>query len=220
MKRMFLAFFDFDSTLIEQEIIDELAHAVGKKEEVSRLTRETMEGKHTYPESLKKRTAALAGLSLNEIERVAHGITFRHRFDVLGKWLHDHQFKTSIITGSFDNVLSLLDGTRFFDYLFTNHLEEFNGKLTGNVHARVIDNKGELARNLKQQLNIPTERCVAVGDGSTDIPVFEQCGFSIALNAKSIVRTAATVACDTNDLSDLIPHLEAWHSSASLVSSS
>lgn len=207
---MYLAFFDFDSTLIQQEIIDELAALKGKKEEVARITRETMEGKHKFSETIHLKTKVLEGLTVSDLENVASTITFRQNFGFLMKWLKEKEFKTAIITGSFDNMLSLLPGIGEFDFIYANSLEVRDGILTGECVQRVADNKGEIAESLKKNLDIPAERCVAVGDGATDIPVFRQSGLSIALNAKPIVRAAASVALDTNDLGVLIPVLEKW----------
>ncbi|MBI5036881.1 phosphoserine phosphatase SerB [Candidatus Micrarchaeota archaeon] len=207
---MYLAFFDFDSTLIEQEIIDELAALKGRKEEIAAITRETMEGKHKFSETIHLKTEVLEGLTLRDLENVASTITFRQNFGPLMRWLKEKEFKTAVITGSFDNMLSLLPQTSGFDFIYANSLEVIDGSLTGKCVPRVADNKGAIAESLKKKLGIPTERCVAVGDGSTDIPVFMQSSLSIALNAKPIVRDAASVALDTNNLEDLIPPLEAW----------
>ncbi len=205
-----LAFFDFDSTLIRQEIIDELAAENGKKEEVERLTRETMEGKHDFLESLRLRTSALAGLKPANLERVAKKITFRSNLCALEGWLKANNFATAIISGSFENVLNRIEGIGRFDHVFANHLVEKEGVLTGEVVAYVTDNKGSIANGLQERLGIQKSRCFAAGDGSTDVPVFKECGFSIAINGKAKAKEAATVAIDTNDLAELIPHLERW----------
>ncbi len=208
-----LAFFDFDSTLIEQEIIDELSALVGKKEEMSRLTRETMEGKHSFVDTFRRRIGLLRGLTERDLDEVAAGIRYRRNLDVLMSWLKEHDFRTCIITGTFGNVLFRLPHIDRFDFVFVNQLETKDGVVTGRFRGQVMDNKGDIARELQSRLNARPEDCFAVGDGSTDIPVFQTCGFSIAINAKPRVKSAASVSIDSHNLADLLPPLETWHQS-------
>lgn len=205
-----IAFFDFDSTLIEQEIIDELSARVGKKDEMSRLTKETMEGKYTFGETFRRRISLLRGVTESDLDHVAREIRYRKNIESLFSWLDRWHFKTCVISGTFGNVLFRLPYVNRFDFVFVNQLETIDGVVTGRFIGRVMDNKGQIARELQEKLDVRPNECFAVGDGSTDIPVFNRCGFSIAINAKPKVKSAASVALDTSDLAELIPALERW----------
>ncbi|MDP2717339.1 MAG: phosphoserine phosphatase SerB [Candidatus Micrarchaeota archaeon] len=197
---MKLAVFDFDSTLIHQEIIDELAERAGKKEHVARLTRETMEGKHRFADTIHLKTAALAGLSFRDLEEIAAGVTFREGFVDLVAQLKQNGAKIAVVSGSFTNILGQLDGLKGFDDVYANQLVVQGGTLTGQCIAQVSDNKGEIVAHLQKKYGIAPKDTLAVGDGATDIAMFKRAGVSIAFNAKPIVKQNASHAIDSESL--------------------
>ncbi|MBI4361092.1 phosphoserine phosphatase SerB [Candidatus Micrarchaeota archaeon] len=200
--------FDFDSTLIRQEIIDELADLAGKRAYVAKITRETMEGKHRFSETIHLKTRALAGLTQNDLHAVASRIQYRDNFLPFVSWLKKNSFKIAVITGSFSNVLSILPHGRVFDYVHANELVVQNKVLTGQCIARVTDNKGDLLLQIQNQTGIPPERTISVGDGATDVSMFENSAHSIAFNAKPAVKQKASLALDGDDLMELVPHVQ------------
>jgi phosphoserine phosphatase len=201
---MKLAVFDFDSTLIHQEIIDELAERAGKKDHVARLTQETMEGKHRFADTIHLKTAALAGLSFHDLEEIAAGVTFRQGFGDMMRLLKENGTKIAVVSGSFTNILGQLKDISKFDDVFANQLVVQGGTLTGQCIAQVSDNKGEIVAHLQKKYNISLEETLAVGDGATDIAMFKRAGLSIAFNAKPIVKQNATHTVDSESLEPVV----------------
>lgn len=205
---MYLAAFDFDSTLIQQEIIDELAHRAGKGAEVSAITHAAMAGSIPYEESLRRRVALLEGLGESDLQAVADSIAYRHGFLQLMAHLKQRRFKIAVISGTFAAVIERLPHRDQFDAIHVNDVVLDNGRLTGDVLVRVTNNKGDVLEALQQQYGIPPERTVSVGDGVTDVGMFERSGFSVAFNAKPSVRARATLALDGDSLLPLQAELE------------
>ena len=200
--------FDFDSTLIRQEIIDELAVRAGKGEQVAAITRQAMEGKIRYDESLRRRVSALAGLSDADVGAVAQSVQYRPGFLELMGHLKKRGFKIAVISGTFGTVLDRLPHRELFDAVRVNDLVFKDGRLSGGCVVRVTDNKGDWLEELQQQLCIPPERTASVGDGATDVSMFKRSAFSVAFNAKPAVKAEATVALDGDALHALAPLVE------------
>ncbi|MBI5226777.1 phosphoserine phosphatase SerB [Candidatus Micrarchaeota archaeon] len=205
----YLAVFDFDSTLINQEIIDELANRAGKGAEVAAITKAAMAGSIPYEESLKRRVEALTGLTEGDLQVVADAVTFRPGFLPLMAHLKRRGFKIAVISGTFACMIDRLAHRDQFDAIRVNDLLMADGKLTGDVEVNVTDNKGVMLQSLQQRFGVSMARTLAVGDGATDVPMFKRSGFSIALHAKPAVKAHASLALDTNDLADLVPAIEA-----------
>lgn len=205
---LYLVAFDFDSTLIEQEIIDELAVRAGKGAEVAAITHAAMSGQIPYEESLRRRVAALAGLTETDLQAVADAVRFRPGFERLVAFLKTKDAKIAVISGTFACMIDRLPHREHFDAVHTNDLVLEGGKVTGDVVVRVTSNKGDVLAGLQQQYGIPHERTISVGDGSTDIALFKRSGLSVALNAKESVKRQANLALDSKDLGELVPHLE------------
>ncbi|MBI2445647.1 phosphoserine phosphatase SerB [Candidatus Micrarchaeota archaeon] len=205
---MYLVAFDFDSTLIEQEIIDELAVRAGKGAEVAAITQAAMAGVIPYEESLRRRVAALSGLTEADLQAVADAVRFRPGFEKLVAYLKSKHAKIAIISGTFACMVDRLPHRERFDAVHTNDLVLEDGRLTGDVVVRVTSNKGDVLAALQKKFSIPKERTVSVGDGSTDVAMFKRSAFSVALNAKDFVKTQAVLALDAEDLGELVPHLE------------
>lgn len=199
--------FDFDSTLIRQEIIDELAELAGQRDVVARITKETMEGKHRFSDTIHLKTKALQGLTSQDLQKVADRVQYRTHFPEFLQWLKAQGFKIAVITGSFANVLELLPHRESFDFVHANEFVLENDTLTGHCIANVTDNKGDVLQSIQHQTGIPPERTVSVGDGATDVAMFENSGFSIAWNAKPAVKQKASMALEGDDLMDLVPHI-------------
>ena len=204
----YLAAFDFDSTLICQEIIDELAVRAGVGEHVAAITRQAMEGKIRYDESLRRRVSNLAGLADADVSAVAQMVQYRLGFPELMGYLKERGFKIAIISGTFATVLDRLPHRHLFDAVRVNDLVFQDGRLSGGCVVRVTDNKGDVLEELQQQFRIPQERTLSVGDGATDVPMFKKSAFSVAFNAKPSVKAEASVALDGDSLHPLVPLVE------------
>ncbi len=191
-----LIFFDMDSTLVDMEIIDELAHRAGVKREVARLTERAMRGEFDFAQSLIQRVALLKGLKQSDLEAVRDGIRLSEGVEELVtslKWLG---FKLGIVTGGFDYFAEHLKEKLGFDFARANRLEIHQGVLTGKVEGKIID-AAEKARIVSQtacDLGIPMDQVVVVGDGSNDALMLGQAGLGIAYNAKKGLDRIANVS--------------------------
>lgn len=207
MKR-FLAVFDCDSTIIHQEIIDELGRLAGKEREISRITDLAMQGKIDYSEALKARVAEFRGLSIEKIKSIAHEVDFRDNYLYTLRALKERGFVLVLITGSFSEVLEELRKigmVELFDFVFANELLMEEGVATGDV--KIIVGSGDKERilvRLQKGLGILPENTVVVGDGANDVPMFKHARVSIALDGKPRVREASTHAVGGEDFSQIL----------------
>ena len=191
-----LIFFDMDSTLVDMEIIDELAHRAGVKREVARLTERAMRGEFDFAQSLIQRVALLKGLKQSDLEAVRDGIRLSEGVEELVaslKWLG---FKLGIVTGGFDYFAQHLKEKLGFDLVHANRLEIKEGVLTGKVEGEIIDaaGKAHVVSQTACDLGIPMDQVVVVGDGSNDALMLGQAGLGIAYNAKKGLDRIANVS--------------------------
>jgi len=188
-----LVVFDMDSTLIEGEIIDELAKVAGVEHEVAALTERAMAGKMDFAEALRERVARLRGLPVEELERVAASMTLTPGASDLVRVLKQMGFKVALISGGFTFFTDRLKQQLGLDHAYANRLVVRDGKLTGEVEGEIIDSngKGRLVEELARIENIPVDEVVAIGDGANDQIMLKNAGLGIAFNAKELLRQAA-----------------------------
>jgi phosphoserine phosphatase len=188
-----LVCFDMDSTLIQAEVIDELAKKMGKGSEVSKITEEAMRGDLNFTQSLKKRVALLKGLDESVMKEIAENLPLTEGAERLFKTLKKYGFKTAILSGGFNYFGRYLQSKLSIDYMFANELEIKNGKLTGNTVGDVVDGsmKAEMLKKIAFKEDIHLEQTVAVGDGSNDLPMINSAGLGIAFHAKPLVKKNA-----------------------------
>jgi phosphoserine phosphatase len=191
-----LIFFDMDSTLVDMEIIDELADRAGVKKEVARLTEKAMRGDIDFEEALSQRVALLKGLGIEDLKAVRDGIRLSEGVEELLtslKWLG---FKRGIVTGGFDYFAGHLKEKLDLDFAYANKLEIKQGVLTGKVLGKVIDatEKARIVSQTACDLGIPMDQVVVVGDGSNDKLMLGQAGLGIAYNANKGLDQIANVS--------------------------
>lgn len=191
--------FDMDSTLIRQEVIDELAEEAGVGEEVKAITESAMRGEIDFNESLQRRVALLEGLSETALESVMARIQLNDGAERLFRSLQRLGLKTAILSGGFTYFGERLQKQLGIDYIHANRLEIVDGKLTGKVLGEIIngDAKARLLRELADQNNLLPEQVIAVGDGANDLPMLRAAGLGVAFHAKPIVRESADQALST-----------------------
>ncbi|KAF2163109.1 hypothetical protein M409DRAFT_68731 [Zasmidium cellare ATCC 36951] len=210
-----LAIFDMDSTLIQQEVIDELARAVGCYDQVSAITEAAMRGEEPYTDfeaSLRARVALLKGVPMTIWEdlKTKGIITFTPGAGELLRVLRGLGWKSAVLSGGFINLAEWVEETLGLDYAFANHLvaDEMAGVLTGElVPGKPIihgEKKRELLLDLAKKEGIERERVVAVGDGSNDLPMMGVAGLGVAFNAKPKVQVAAPVRLNSGSLKDVL----------------
>ncbi len=191
-----LVCFDMDSTLIDAEVIDELAIAAGVGDQVIAITEAAMRGELDFKQSFVRRVRLLEGLDESVLEGIAANLRITEGAERLISTLRKLGYKTAILSGGFTYFGEFLKNRLGIDYVFANELDIIDGKVTGNVTGQIVDGqrKAELLRELAENENISLEQVVAVGDGANDLPMLSIAGLGIAFRAKPLVRAEAKQA--------------------------
>jgi phosphoserine phosphatase len=188
-----------DSTLICIECIDEIADFAGRKAEVAAVTASAMRGEIDWPESLRRRVAALKGLEESALERVyAERLRFNPGAERLIAAARRCGVKTLLVSGGFTYFTDRVRERLRLDYAYSNVLVAEGGKLAGTVTGALVDAQGKAGHvaRLKGELGISAQQVLAMGDGANDLPMMAQAGTSIAYHAKPVVKASATYALD------------------------
>ena len=191
--------FDMDSTLIETEVIDELAERAGVGDAVREITARAMRGEIDFRESFTERVALLKGLDVSVMEDIARKLPITEGVGRMMTILKRVGYKTAILSGGFTYFGNYLRQQYGFDYVYANELEVENGRLTGRYCGEIVDGrrKAELLRLLCQFEGINIAQSVAVGDGANDLPMLNLAGLGIAFHAKPKVKATAQQAIST-----------------------
>ena len=188
-----LVCFDMDSTLIQVEVIDELAKAAGVGEQVAAITESAMRGEIDFSESFRQRMALLKGMDESVLKGIADSLPITEGAARLISHLRHFGYKVAILSGGFTYFANHLKEKLGVDYVYANQLEFENGKLTGRVTGEIVDGamKAKLLAQIAQQEGISTEQVIAVGDGANDLPMLAIAGLGIAFHAKPLVKEQA-----------------------------
>lgn len=188
--------FDMDSTLIQTEVIDELAVRAGIGDKVKKITELAMQGKIDFVESFEQRVKLLKGLDVSVMEEIAENLPITEGLDRLIDILKKFGFKIAILSGGFTYFGNYLKDKYQFDYMYANELEIKDGKLTGNYVGSIIDakRKAVLLKQIAQNEKVDIRQTVAVGDGANDLLMLDAAGLGIAFNAKPKVVEAAELS--------------------------
>lgn len=198
--------FDMDSTLIETEVIDELAECAGVGQQVREITASAMRGEIDFCESFTRRVALLKGLDVSVMEEIARNLPITEGLERMMTILKRVGYKTAILSGGFTYFGNYLRQKYGFDYVYANELEIENGKLTGRYVGEIVDGrrKAELLRLLCQFESINLAQSVAVGDGANDLPMLNLAGLGIAFHAKPKVKATARQSISTIGLDGIL----------------
>lgn len=201
-----LVAFDMDSTLVQTEVIDELAIEAGVGEQVAVITERAMRGELDFKESFRERLALLKGLPESALERVAERLPLTDGVERLFETLHELGFSIAILSGGFGYFGRLLQEKLGVDYVYANELEIVDGKVTGRVVGDIIDGakKAELLKHIAKQEGISLNQVIAVGDGANDLPMLRLAGLGIAFRAKPLVKQNAKQALSTVGLDGIL----------------
>lgn len=198
--------FDMDSTLIETEVIDELAIRAGVGDQVKAITEAAMRGEIDFCESFRQRCALLKGLDVSVMQEIAENLPITEGVDRLMRILKKVGFKIAILSGGFTYFGNFLKQKYNIDYVYANELEIENGKLTGNHVGDIVDGKrkAELLHLIAQVENVDIRQTVAVGDGANDLPMISIAGLGIAFHAKPKVKATAKQSISTIGLDGIL----------------
>ena len=201
-----LVVFDMDSTLIQTEVIDELAKLAGTEKEVAQITKSAMQGKIDFKESFIQRLALLKGIKESELPQMIENLPFSEGVSRVTQTLKKLGYKLGIISGGFTFVGKYIKNKFGFDYVYANELEIKNGRVTGKVIGDIIDGneKARILKMIAEKENISIEQTIAVGDGANDIPMIGIAGLGVAYNAKQVVLEKADNAISSVGLDGLL----------------
>ena len=205
-QRRRLVVFDMDSTIIENEVIDELAKVADVGEEVSNITSRAMAGELDFNESLRERVKLLKGLPESMLQDVSQAMKLTDGAQDVIFTLKKMGFKTALISGGFYYFANILREQLGFDYVFANELEIEKGVVTGNIKGPIIDKeaKGRILKEIAEREGLSLEEVVAVGDGSNDEIMLKNAGFGIAFNAHDILKKVADGQLTQKNLQGLL----------------
>ena len=183
---------DVDSTLIDEEVIDELGVVAGCGEEIAGVTARAMRGELEFCDALRARVALLEGLPISVFDTV-----------------HEHGWKIGVVSGGFHEVVDMLAAEGHIDYWIANRLEVADGCLTGKVLGEIVSKTVKLhaLQTWADRLGIPMSQTVAVGDGANDIPMIQAAGLGLAFCAKPKTQLAADKAINDRDLTHVLDYL-------------
>lgn len=198
--------FDMDSTLIQTEVIVELAKYANVEKEVAEITESAMRGEIDFKESFKRRIKLLKGIDESVLDDIARNLPMTEGADRLIRTLKRFGYKVAILSGGFTFFGRYLQSKLGIDYVFANELEIRNGKLTGNYVGDIVDGqmKAELLRKIAFKEDIHLEQVIAVGDGANDLPMINIAGLGIAFHAKPKVQERADNKISTIGLDGIL----------------
>jgi phosphoserine phosphatase len=205
-KRKKVIVFDMDSTIVDGEIIDEMARFAGVGKKVAILTEKGMRGEIDFSESLRARVSLLKGLKIKNLESIAKTVKLTKGSEELVAALKEMGFKVALLSGGFSFFTDVLKKRLGFDYAFGNELEIKEGRLTGRIKGKIIDarRKAEVLDDICRKEGITREEVVAVGDGSNDQIMVANAGLGIAFNAKEILNKVADGAITKDHMKGIL----------------
>jgi len=201
-----LIVFDMDSTLIQCEVIDELARAAGVGQQVATITEAAMRGEIPFDESFSRRLATLAGLDASVLPEIAHQLPITEGAERLISNLRRMGYKIGILSGGFRYFAEHLQTRLGLDCVSANELDIQDGRLTGKVRGEIVNGecKARLLREMAARLDIDMRQTIAVGDGANDLPMLAIAGLGVAFHAKPVVRQHARHAISTLGLDGIL----------------
>ena len=191
--------FDMDSTLIQAEVIDELARRHGVYDEVAAITERAMRGELDFQQSFRERMAKLKGLEESVLAEIAENLPLMDGLERLMTQLKRLGYRTAILSGGFSYFARHLQARLGFDEIHANELLIEDGKVTGEVREPIVDaeRKAALLREIAEREGLTLEQTIAVGDGANDLKMLASAGLGIAFRAKPLVKSQARQSIST-----------------------
>ena len=201
-----LCVLDVDGTLIEEEVIDLLGKEAECEEEVALLTAQAMRGELDFEESLRKRVSLLQGLSVDKFEHLYTQVHFSKNAQEFVKILQKHDIEVGLVSGGFIPIVERLAKDLGISLFAANQLEIRDGHLTGNLVGPIISRevKKETLVRWADELKVPIERTIAIGDGANDLAMLKRAGIGIGFCAKAIVKEEIPLQIEERDFSRVL----------------
>jgi phosphoserine phosphatase len=205
-KRKKVIVFDMDSTIVDMEIIDEMARFCGMGRSVEEITERGMRGEIDFAQSLRERVKCLKGMGLDDLKSLTESMRLTEWAAELVSALKEMGFKIALISGGFDFFTNVLKERLGFDYAFGNQLEIEEGRLTGKVKGRIIDakRKAEIVDEICTREGVTREEVAAVGDGANDQIMVTNAGLGIAFNAQDVLKRVADGSLTKDNLKGVL----------------
>ena len=190
-----LVFFDMDQTLLDMEVVDEMARAAGVHAEVARVTEKAMRGEMDFEDSLRQRVALMKGLPLSRLEEVRDNLRLSEGAPEIVGTLRSLGYHLGVVSGGFRFFADHLKEMLELDFAYANEFEVKEGTLTGRLEGEVIDDaaKAKIVNRVAGEMRVPLDQTVAIGDGANDRLMLGQAGLGIAYNAKAALSRVASV---------------------------
>ena len=205
-----LCVLDVDGTLIEEEVIDLLGKEAECENEVALLTAQAMRGELDFEESLRKRVSLLQGLSVDKFEHLYTQVHFSKNAQEFVKILQKHDIEVGLVSGGFIPIVERLAKDLGISLFAANQLEIRDGHLTGNLVGPIIrrEVKKETLVRWADELEVPIERTIAIGDGANDLAMLKRAGIGIGFCAKAIVKEEIPLQIEERDFSRVLKMID------------
>ena len=205
-----LCVLDVDGTLIEEEVIDLLGKEAECEEEVALLTAQAMRGELDFEASLKRRISLLKGLSINVFDRIYHELHLSKNVAKFIKVLQENQIEVGLVSGGFTTIVERLAKDLGISLYTANQLEIKDDHLTGNLIGPIISREVKEATLVRwaEELQVPFDRTIAIGDGANDLKMLKSAGLGIAFCAKDIVKKEINFQVDERDFGKVLEMID------------
>ena len=192
---------DVDGTLIEEEVIDLLGKEAECEEEVALLTAQAMRGELDFEASLKSRVSLLKGLSINVFDKIYNELHLSKNAAKFIKVLQENQIEVGLVSGGFTTIVERLAKDLGISIYTANQLEIREDHLTGNLIGPIISREVKEATLVRwaEELQVPFERTIAIGDGANDLDMLKRAGVGIGFCAKAIVKEEIPLQIEERD---------------------
>ena len=205
-----LCVMDVDETLILEEMIDLLGREAGREEEISQITSRAMRGELNFESSLRDRVSFLEGLPISVFDKVFNTIHLTPNAQKFISILQKNDILVGLVSGGFTPIVERLAKSLGVAYFSANQLEVKDGLLAGKLVGQIINPeiKKETLEKWREELKLPQERTVAIGDGANDLLMLKSAGLGIAFCAKEVLKQEIPNHVDKRDFLEVLPLID------------